>query len=147
MTSAIESGAHPAPHASRVTLHESFFGLWGGPIAWLVQSSAGYALASQPCFRNGVRAMSPPHALEWTWPAMIGLTTGAIVVSLLSLWISWRAFKWTRREAGGDSRHLMNVGAGRTRFLAVWGMLLGGSFAIAAAMTYVAFLTLPRCAG
>lgn len=147
MTSETEFGAHPAPHADRVTLRESVFGLCGGPVAWLLQSSAGYALASEPCFREGVRAMAPPQALEWTWPAMIGVTTAAIVVALLSLWVSWRAFKRTQQEVSGDSRHLMDVGSGRTRFLALWGVLLGGLFAVAAAMTYVAFLTMPRCAG
>lgn len=147
MTSDTEIGAHPAPHAARVKLHESFFGLWGGPIAWLLQSSAGYVLASEPCFRDGIRTMAPPRALDWTWPAMIGVTTAAIVVALLSLWVSWRAFKRTEREVSGDTRDPMHAGSGRTRFLALWGMLLGGLFAVAAAMTYVAFLTLPRCAG
>ena len=141
------SGTHPAPHADRVKRHEVYFGLCGGPLAWLLQSSAGYALASEPCFRDGVRAMAPPHALQWTGPAMIGVTTAAIVISLLSLWVSWRAFKRTQRAVSGDSRHLMDVGTGRERFLALWGALVGGLFAVAAAMTYVAFLILPRCAG
>jgi hypothetical protein len=78
---------------------------------------------------------------------MIGVTTAAIVISLLSLWVSWRAFKRTQREMSGDSRHLMDVGTGRTPFLALWGAMVGGLFAIASAMTYVAFLMLPRCAG
>jgi hypothetical protein len=41
----------------------------------------------------------------------------------------------------------MEAGAARTRFLALWGALLGGGFALATAITGVAFVTLPRCAG
>jgi hypothetical protein len=147
MTSETESRSHPAPHAGRVKRYELFFGLCGGPLAWLLQSSAGYALASEPCFRVGVRVLTPPHSLQWTGSAMIGVTTAAVVISLLSLWVSWRAFKRTQREVSGGSRHLMHVGTERTRFLALWGAMVGGLFAIASAMTYVAFLMLPRCAG
>ena len=147
MTSATKSRPHPAPHAGRVKRYELFFGLCGGPLAWLLQSSAGYALASEPCFRAGARVLTPPHSLQWTGSAMIELTTAAVVISLSSLWVSWRAFKRTQREVSGDSRHLMDVGAGRTRFLALWSAIVGGLFAIASAMTYVAFLLLPRCAG
>jgi hypothetical protein len=78
---------------------------------------------------------------------MIGLTTAAVVISLLSLWVSWRAFKRTQQEVSSDSLHLMDIGTGRTRFLALWGAMVGGLFAIASAMSYVAFLMLPRCAG
>jgi len=138
---------HPAPHANRVGLRESFFGLFGGPVAWLLQLCAGYALASDSCFREGIRTSAPPPGLEWTWPAMILITAAAVLMALLSLLVSWRAFKRTRQEAGGDSHHLAEAGSGRTRFLALWGMLLGSSFAIAAAMTAVAFFTLPRCGG
>jgi hypothetical protein len=31
--------------------------------------------------------------------------------------------------------------------LALWGVFLGSAFALAAAITAVAFITLPRCAG
>jgi predicted alpha/beta superfamily hydrolase len=47
----------------------------------------------------------------------------------------------------GDSPHSIDVRTGRARFLALWGALVGGLFAIAAALTYIAFLLLPRCAG
>jgi hypothetical protein len=121
-----------ARNPGRGRLRESFFGLFGGPIAWFLQLCCGYALASQPCFRGGNRMTAPSPALQWTWPAMILLMAAAVAIALLSLMVSWHTF--TRST-------------GRTRFLALWGVLLGGSFALAAAFTAVAFLTLPRCAG
>jgi hypothetical protein len=138
---------HPAPRPQRARLHETFFALFGGPIAWFVQLCGGYALASEPCFRAGQRTLAPAAGLYWTWPGMIGLMLAAISIALLSLLVSWRAFRRTRDEALGDPRHLMESGAGRTRFLALWGMALGTGFALTAAFTAVAFMTLPRCAG
>ncbi len=141
------TSAHPAPQAGRVQLHESFFALFGGPVAWFVQLCGGYALATQPCFVDGVRAIAPAANRNWTWPAMIVLMVAAVLVSLLALLVSWRAFQRTREEVHGDEQHLMETGAGRTRFLALWGIVLGSGFAIANAFTAVGFMTLPRCAG
>jgi hypothetical protein len=139
--------SHPAPQAHRVGLLESLFGVLGGPLAWYLQLCAGYALASQPCFRGGVRVTAPLRTAQWTWPAMILAMLAAVAVALLALLISWRAFRRTRSEAQGGAAHLSEMGSGRTRFLALWGVLLGAAFASATAISAVAFITLPRCAG
>ena len=138
---------HPARHRERVLCYESALGLIGGPLAWFLQLCAGYALASWPCFANDDRTLTPLAGYAWTWPAMVLAMLAGVAIALTSFWISWRAFVRVRDESDGDHRHLMEVGAGRTRFLALWGMLLGGGFALATLVTAVAFLVLPRCAG
>jgi hypothetical protein len=138
---------HPAPQRREFAARSAVFGLIGGPMAWFLQLCAGYALASGPCFADGERHAAPSAAYAWTWPAMVALMGVGVAVALAALWVSWRAFARTRDEAGGDHHHLMEVGAGRTRFLALWGMLLGAGFALATAVTAVAFAMLPRCAG
>jgi hypothetical protein len=87
-----------APQAYRVKLHESFFGLFGGPIAWFLQLCAGYALASGPCFRGGERLAAPVPALQWTLLAMLLSMAAAVVIALLSLLVSWRAYRRTKDE-------------------------------------------------
>ena len=136
-----------ASQAQRVKLHESFFGLFGGAIAWFLQFCAGYALASEPCFRAGERLATPVPALQWTLLAMLVSMAAGIALALLSLIVSWRAYRRTKDEASGETVNLVEAGLGRTRFLSLWGVLLGSAFAAATAMTGVAFLTLPRCAG
>jgi hypothetical protein len=136
-----------ASHTPRLKLRESFFGLFGGPLAWYLQLCAGYALASGPCFREGNRVLGPLPALHWTFAAMILSMAAAVVIALLSLMISWRVYRRTKNEDPGETIHLIEAGAGRTRFLALWGVLLGGAFAVATAMTGLDFLMLPRCAG
>ena len=138
---------HPAPKRHAVRLHESFFALFGGPIAWFVQLNVGFALASQPCFRNGERTVMPQWMPDWTWEAMIALMILACAVALLAALVSWRAWARTGDEAAGDHRHVLEVGSGRTRFLALWGVVLGTGSALATALTAVAFFFLPRCAG
>jgi hypothetical protein len=125
----------------------SFFGLFGGALAWYLQLCTGYALASGPCFHDGDRLRAPLATLQWTWTAMIAAMGAAVLIALWSLAVSWRAYRRTQDEAQGDSQHLLESGAGRTRFLALWGVFLGSAFAVASAMTAVAFITVPRCAG
>jgi hypothetical protein len=138
---------HSAPYAGRVKQHESFFSLFGGPLAWYLQLCAGYALASQPCFRDRHRVAVPLPALQWTWTAMVLAMIAAVALALLSLLVSWRVFRRTGEEAPEGSTQSIEASAGRTRFLALWGVFLGSAFALAAAITAVAFITLPRCAG
>jgi hypothetical protein len=138
---------HPPPHADRLPVHESFFALFGGPFAWFVQLCSGYALASQPCFIDGDRSWLPAFGLQWTWPAMIAVMLTAVMIALFALTLSWRAYRRTQNEAAGDELHLMEVGAGRTRFLALWGIVLAAGFSGATAVTAVALVLLPRCGG
>ena len=136
---------HPAPKRDAVRPHESFFGLFGGAIAWFIQLSAGFALASQPCFVAGTRALSLTQ--DWSRPAMLILIAASCAVALLATFISWRAYQRTKDESAGDHRHVLNVGAGRTRFLAIWGVYLSAGSALVTLMTGIAFMVLPRCAG
>jgi hypothetical protein len=137
---------HPAPkrHAMRIG---EIFALFGGPLAWFVQLNVGFALASQPCFTDGARTVVPRWTPDWTWTFMIAIMLTACVVALLAALISWRAYARTVHEHQGDHRQVMEVGSGRTRFLALWGVLLGVGAALTTAMTAIAFFVLPRCAG
>ena len=137
----------PLPRLGIVAVMGILFTVFGGPLAWFLQLCTGYALATQPCFRGGSRSPLPPPALQWTWPAMVLCMIAAIVIALLAFSASWRAYRRSREETLGDTHRVFEEGAGRTRFLALWGMVLGCGSAIVAAFTTVAFMTLPRCAG
>ncbi len=78
---------------------------------------------------------------------MVAFLVAGVVIALAALWTAQRNFVQTRAEGPGDPAHLVEVGSGRSRFMALWGMLLGGGFALATVIDAVAFLVLPRCAG
>jgi amino acid transporter len=147
MTQDAAMSHHPAPLRHQVSLAEATFGITGGPLAWFVQLCAGYALATWPCFPSDHRMLIPQSGYAWSFPLMVALLIAGVVVALAAFGVSWRTYARTRDEAGGNHRHLIEVGAGRTRFLALWGMLLGAGFAVATSLTAIAFLLVPRCDG
>jgi hypothetical protein len=138
---------HPAPQRQRVSGLELAFAVAGGPVAWFLQFNAGYALASWPCFPGDHRMQLPMDGYAWSFPVMVAAMIAGVIIALTALWVSWRALRKTRDEGPGDHRHLLEAGTGRTRFLALWGVVLGSGFAIASLITGVAFILLPRCAG
>ncbi|MBV9913279.1 MAG: hypothetical protein JOZ93_11900 [Sinobacteraceae bacterium] len=70
-----------------------------------------------------------------------------MAVALAAAFTGWRLLQLTREEMHGDHRHLVDTGAGRTRFLALWGLVAGIGFAVATAITGIALFILPRCSG
>jgi hypothetical protein len=144
-TESASAAQHPAPHRNRVTTFEALFGLCGGATAWFVQFCVGYGVASTPCFVEGTRVPSVGEMHEWMWYALIIATVAGLAVALLALWSSWRALQRTKEEASGGHGDLMEVGSGRTRFIALWGVYLSAGFSIVMLMTFIAYATLPRC--
>ena len=138
---------HPAPHRDQVSLLASAFGLLAGPMAWFIQVCADYTMASWPCFPEEQRNLVPRTGYEWTWNAIIAITIAAFVIATAAFLVSRRAYNRVRGEAHGDHQHLMDIGSGRTRFLALWGMVFSAAFAVGIVMNAVAYFLLPRCAG
>jgi hypothetical protein len=136
---------HPAPQRQVLPPRQSFFAVFGGPLAWFLQLNADFALASNPCFINNERSIVPHLSPDWTWRAMIVIAVAALAVALAATLVAWRAYRLTKEESSGD-HDLMEIGAGRTRFLALWGTCLGAGSALII-MTTLAFFALPRCAG
>jgi len=136
---------HPAPQRHVLPPRQSFFAVFGGPLAWFLQLNADFALASNPCFINNERSIVPHLSPDWTWRAMIVIAVAALAVALAATLVAWRAYRLTKEESSGD-HDLMEIGAGRTRFLALWGICLGAGSALII-MTTLAFFALPRCAG
>ena len=136
----------PGPYRGPVSFAELAFGLAGGPIAWAVEFNVGYGLASWPCFPGDHRMQLPLYGYGWSFPAMVAILFAATFIALVALWVSWRNFQKTRAEPQRQDGHL-DTGTGRTRFLALWGVVFSGGFALASLATGVAYLTVPRCGG
>jgi hypothetical protein len=138
---------HPAPQRHLVPPLQSLFAVFGGPLAWFLQLNADFALASNPCFLENERLLAPHFASGWTWSAMILIAAAACVIALVAMLTAWRAYRLTKQESRGDHLELMEVGAGRTRFLAFWGLCFASGSALLIVLTALAFVVLPRCAG
>ena len=142
---------HPAPARHRVPLSALWFGFLGGPAAWTVQTLVNLPLAAHSCF---------PQLTPLRLPTVDGLRGIAFTVSLASvavcvaaMVISWRAWRHTREEhqagSGRGREHdptpaLLETGEGRTRFMALAGLLVSVMFLVVTAMnTATVFLISP----
>jgi len=136
----------PGPYRGQVSLAELAFGLAAGPIAWAVELNVGFGLASWPCFPGDHRLQLPLYGYGWSFPALVAILLAATFIALVALWVSWNSLQKTRAESQRQAGHL-DTGTGRAQFLARWGVVFSGGFALASLATGVAYLTVPRCGG
>jgi O-antigen/teichoic acid export membrane protein len=137
---------HTQPH-ERGQLHETFFALFAGPLAWLLQLYAGYALASQSCYPGSERRLTLPAQLVWTRPAIAIVMIAACLVSLLALASSLRSYRRSADAMRPDAAEVIRTSAQRTCFLALWGGIFGAGAAVGSVLILVAYFVLPQCAG
>jgi O-antigen/teichoic acid export membrane protein len=138
---------HTRPREERDQLHESFFALFAGPLAWLVQLYAGYALASESCYPGFERRLTLPTHLLWTRPAIPIVMIVACLVSLLALASSLRSYRRSAEAMRPDAVEVGRANAQRACFLALWGAIFGAGAAVGSALILVAYFVLPQCAG
>jgi len=141
------SDLHPAPHGDRLSTWLAFFILCAGPIAWLVQLCGSAALLGWPCFPMMDRYALPLPNYGWTRGGAIALLVLCLGVAIAAGLVSLIKLAEVRHEKEGDHADLIEIGHGRTRFLALWGVVLSFGFAVAMLLTIVPFLAVPRCAG
>lgn len=138
---------HTQPREQAGGPHESFFALFAGPLAWIVQLYAAYALASQACYPGSERRSTLPPHLAWTRPAIAILVVGACLVSLLAFARSLRSYRRSADEMRRNAVEIIHGGAQRTCFLALWGTVFGAGAAVGSILTLLAYFVLPQCAG
>jgi hypothetical protein len=136
--------AHPAPHRERVALAELAFALAAAPAAWAIQLVVGYGLTSHVCFSG-----SAPDVSSFAGGGAIALQLVIELIALLvaasSAVIAWRLWRTTRQEVEGNAVEMVEAGKGRTRFLALWGLMTSVGFLGAIAFSLVGLLVVPLC--
>ncbi len=123
-----------------------FFAVFGGPVAWFLQLNACFALASAPCFIDNVR-IAAGLANHASSSLIVIVAVAACAVALAALLTARRAYRLSERDSSHDRRAPLEIGAGRSRFLALWGICFSAGSALLIAVTALAFFLLPRCAG
>lgn len=138
-TSALEN--HP-PLRSAAPLFLLFFGVAAGPIVWIIHLIVNAIVAGHAC------AGSELGYTEWGWSAerliLVAIDAAALVTAfaatLVSLWC-WRAVNAEHAGTG----NILQVGEGRTRFIAACGILTGAGFMLAILFDTFAAISAPRC--
>jgi hypothetical protein len=119
------------------------FALIAAPAAWLSQTVVGMGIARHACFPKNAPLDYPAFAYADTllW-AVLGVSFAvALCAVIASVW-AWRQ---TRREGHGDGHILLEIGEGRTRFLAMCAMILSTGFSLAICFAAAGINLIPLC--
>jgi hypothetical protein len=135
---------HPAPQRDRLGLLALGIAVFGAPLLWLGQMVLSYMLASYACFPRWEPLRSPLWSGLWTVLLVIGIL--ALAGAIGSWLLAFTAWRKTRSERPGSEHGLLDVGEGRTRFVAMCGLLMSGGFFVVLLFTTVTTLFLvPAC--
>ncbi len=136
---------HPSPHRARVRGWSLWFAIVGAPLAWVMQLTVNSVLAGNACYPHDVPLAQP------AWPDLLWLSGAVEVVALLVCVAAgataWRNWRRSSAEVPGGARELVASGDGRTRFMAMVGMLCSGLFLVATTIAFGFMGTVPPCAG
>jgi hypothetical protein len=136
---------HPSPARDRAGPLTLIALVGAGPAAWIVGEIGMYGLATYPCFPRD----EPLHTRLPGWEgigwALAGLNVAALLVSLWAAWACWRIWRRTQDEAGGEQYDALEVGEGRTRFIALCGVITNIGFAAAVLFHSTGLLMAPTC--
>jgi hypothetical protein len=134
---------HPAPQRSRVSLVMLAIGLVGAPLAWSVQIVVGFAIAAYACYPQRMSLAAP--VLAGLKGQLAALSIAAIVLAAICTFVAWRSWSRTRGEQAGDHHALLEHGEGRTRFMAMCGLLTSAGFLIVLLFTSVVLVFVQPC--
>jgi hypothetical protein len=141
------ASTHPSPHRDRVDIGWLFFGVFAGPVAWGLQLVINYALAAYPCFPDGSPRVGVLPGWHAAWAIILALNIIAALLALAGAAISHQNWHAAREEHHGPASHALEAGEGRTRFLALCGMMTGFGFFAAIIFNTISVLMVPQCSG
>jgi hypothetical protein len=136
---------HPAPHRHLVPAWTVWFGLVMPPLAWAMQLAVNVSMFGHGCYPNDVPLAEP------LWPNLRAIALAIEVLAALGCVVAGgltvRNWRRTRHEKAGSEEHLLGGGDGRTRFLAMVGMLLSALFLFAIVLSTLNLTAVRACGG
>lgn len=132
---------HPAPQRATVGVTALSFGILGAPAAWILQELISYTYTSTLCNIGDLQNALPGAAS----PLVGTISVIAMVFAIAAGVTALRSWRKTRDEQSGSSHHLLEVREGRTRFLAMCGLLTSAGFLIALIFSAAVLFVGPVC--
>lgn len=133
------SVSHPSPHRGRVSAWLLSMALFAAPTAWFVQLNVSVFLGMRRCSDH------PDAASSLVIGSLVAVGLAALLIVLVALWAAARSWKLSRSEAAGGYRGALNSGHGRTRFLALAGLIANSMFLIAVGFSLIIPLLVVSC--
>ena len=122
----LNSVSHPSPLRDRVSPWLLSLALFAAPAAWFIQLNISVLLGMNRC--SGLREDA---ASSLVTGGLVAVGLAALLIVLLALWAAARSWNLSRSEADGGHHSALTSGHGRTRFLALAGLIANSMFLIA----------------
>lgn len=140
-----DTSLHPSPYRDRANPWMLTFAVAAPALFWIVQGLAGYWTSSAACYAGDHPAPQPwVGALETVFPVLDAVSLLGALVAGGVCYMFWRR---VRHEKKGGHEHTQEIGEGRTRFMAIWGLLSAICFGTAILFNIIATVAVPSCAG
>lgn len=134
---------HPSPSRGAVSGWRLVGGLAAGPFGWIGQMLVDYGLSSQLCMLGRAGHRSPPASGEAV--ALVAINLVCLAIALGGVLLSWSSWRRVQREKPGGPDATLSIGEGRSRFLAVAGMMSAGAFVVAILFNTIEPFMIPAC--
>jgi hypothetical protein len=123
---------HPSPHRERVPMWKLGIPLVVPPVLWLARLSFSYAIIAAAC---------GPTA--WMTAGIVNVLSMLVMLAIGIM--AQRIWKHGGGEHGHPRSMLLDIGEGRTSFLAHWGVFVSYGFLLVTFFDSIAMLFLPIC--
>ena len=135
--------SHPAPHRDKVSFWALMFGCCAAPLFWIGQLTLGYWASAQVCYGSDHPTVTDMPGTLHT--ALIVFDIVAILAAVTGGIVSFTSWRATQEEKKGGAHHALQVGQGRARFMALWGIMSSLWFLGAIVFNTIGSLTMPLC--
>ena len=136
--------SHPGPARRQVSAFALWFGLLAAPLAWAADELLLYYIASRLCASQAANDTAEMLGRA-TSPWFTVVSVAALLIALAGVWVAYDSWNKSAREKQGSEHHLLEVGEGRTRFLAMCGLLTSVSFAVGFLFIFSQLWVAPLC--
>lgn len=116
------------------------FVLGAGPLAWFLDLSLKFVLASNAC-------LYPRASPGWLFApsSFVLIDLVAILVTAVAMWQAYQSWNATAPGHAKDFHAVTEIGEHRQHFLALWGMLIGAMFLSAIVFSLIVNLAVQPC--
>lgn len=139
--------AHPPSQRGNAVAALLFLGLLAGPVVWGLQLVANYSIASHACYPGDKPHLGSLMSGHTVWTAVLIVNLVAVALAIAGAALSFQRWRESRAEAAGSATHAVEAGEGRSRFLALWGVMTGCGFLLAILFNTLAIFLVPQCSG
>jgi hypothetical protein len=134
---------HPSHRRRRVGGVRLLVGFLGAPTAWALQMTVSDFLVSYACYPHEQPLSSP--RFPWLHAALIAAYALSVAAGFACAAVAWFSWRRSRRENKDGHDRTLDIGEGRTRFLALISVYASGLFIVAILFCVFTLLLVPPC--